>query len=163
VDLNSANPLAGLKIRNATTADGPRVLELVAAVLSEFGLEIEPDGIDSDLKNIENSYIGNGGAFLILEKEDGQLAGSLGLFREDESTCQLRKMYLLSELRGRGIGKYLLQYSIELARKLGFKRMTLETSSRLQAANRLYSSFGFQPIEFEESSRRADQAYAIEL
>ena len=160
---NSSDVLADLRMRNATTEDGPRVLELVAMVLGEFGLEIEPDGIDSDLKDIESTYLQRGGAFLILEEADGRLVGSIGLFPEDASTSQLRKMYLLPELRGRGLGKYLLQHVIDLARQLGFKRMTLETSSRLQAANRLYKSFGFQPITFDEPSKRADQAYDIEL
>ena len=154
---------ADLKLRTATTADGLRVLELVEKVLAEYGLEIEPDGIDSDLTDIESSYLKGGGLFLVLEAENKNLVGSIGLFPEDEVTCQLRKMYLLPELRGRGLGKYLLQHSMDRARQLGFKRMTLETSSRLKAANSLYVSFGFQPIKFEHPSKRADQAYAIDL
>ena len=166
MDLNWENPsdeLAHPRMRNATTADGPRVRELVAIVLGEFGLEIEPNGIDSDLKDIESAYLHRGGAFMVLEEDDGRLVGSIGLFPENATTCQLRKMYLLPELRGRGLGKCLLQHVIDLARQLGFKRMTLETSSWLQGANRLYKSFGFQPITFDEPSKRADQAYAIEL
>ena len=155
--------LGDLTLRTARSSDGPRVLNLVDTVLREFGLEIEPDGIDADLNDIELTYLRNGGAFLVLEGKDGSLVGSVGLFREDKTTCQLRKMYLAPTLRGCGLGKYLLHYVIERARESGFKQMTLETSSKLAAANSLYTRFGFHPIKLESPSKRADQAYAIDL
>ncbi len=155
--------LARLTLRNATNGDGESVLALVASILTEYGLQIDPEATDADLKQIEASYLANGGAFLILEDADEVLVGSVGLYPEDDATCQLRKMYLVPALRGVGLGKYLLQYTVVLARTLGFKRMTLETSSKLKAANHLYTSFGFRTIELEHPSARADLAYEIAL
>lgn len=155
--------LTRLTLRNATNADGDRVLALVASILTEFGLRVDPEVTDADLKQIEASYLANGGAFLILEDADKGLVGSVGLYPEDDANCQLRKMYLVPSLRGVGLGRYLLQYTVVLARTLGFKRMTLETSSKLKAANLLYLRFGFQTIQLEHPSARADLAYAIAL
>ncbi len=41
--------------------------------------------------------------------------------------------------------------------------MVLETSSRLEAANRLYANFGFKPKTSDQLAARADQAYSLEL
>ncbi|MGH9968538.1 MAG: GNAT family N-acetyltransferase [Pyrinomonadaceae bacterium] len=73
------------------------------------------------------------------------------------------KMYFVPSVRSRGLGRYILQRTIDRARELGFKRMVLETSSRLEAANHLYSRFGFQPVSSDHLASRADKAYALDL
>ena len=72
-------------------------------------------------------------------------------------------MYFIKQARGQGLGKYVLRRTIDRARELGFKRMVLETSSKLEAANRLYTQFGFQPVLSDHLATRADQAYALDL
>ena len=154
---------AGLTIRTATTADGDAVLNLVAEVLSEFGLFIEPTGIDSDLPDIEQSYLSPGGNFEVIEDADGKIVGSVGLFAISSDVCELRKMYLTPALRGAGLGKYLLERTVEEAKRRGFRTMILETSTKLEAANHLYQKFGFTKIFHEHPSRRADLAYQLAL
>ncbi len=97
--------IAGLRVRPATNADGERVRTLVFAVLEEFGLRPDPAGTDADLEDIEASYTARGGLFEVLEDEGGRLVGTTGLYRLDAETCELRKMYFLPELRGRGAGR----------------------------------------------------------
>ena len=155
--------LSHLTIRSATNDDRERVTELVFGVLREFGLEADPKTTDADLYDIEGNYLRRGGLFEVIEDEQAELLGSFGLYPLNKTTCELRKMYFVSSARGLGLGKYVLQRMITRARELGFKEIVLETSSKLIAANRLYTKFGFMPVDSDHLAARADQAYKLEL
>jgi putative acetyltransferase len=152
-----------LTIRSATNDDRERVAELVFGVLSEFGLEADPKTTDADLQDLDANYLQRGGVFEVIEDERANLLGSIGLYPVNKTTCELRKMYFIPSARGRGLGKYLLQRAIAQARQLGFKEIVLETSSKLIAANRLYTQFGFTPVDSDHLAARADQAYKLDL
>lgn len=152
-----------LTIRPATNDDCERVAKLVLDVLAEFGLEVEPDTTDADLKDIEANYLQRGGLFEVIEDADANLLGSFGLYPINKTTCELRKMYFVPSARGSGLGKYALERALARARELGFKQIVLETSSKLLAANRLYAKFGFEPATSDHLASRADQFYTLDL
>src|ERR1043166_134475 len=152
-----------LTIRPATNDDCERVTKLVFDVLAEFGLQGDPDTTDADLKDIEANYLNRGGLFEVIEDSNGKLLGSFGLYRLDQNTCELRKRTFAPELRGSGMGSYVLALSLARAKELGFTRIVLETSSRLVAANRLYQQFGFKRATADHLASRADQFYELEL
>ncbi len=150
-------------IRTATNADCDRVVALISGVLSEFNLPFDLDSKDSDLKNLEESYLRSGGSFELLEDRHGRLLGTYGLFRLTDETCELRKMYFVPEIRGLGLGRRVLFRAVDQARLLGYRSIVLETISVLKDAIRLYTRFGFMPIETEHVSARVDQAYVLDL
>lgn len=86
-----------------------------------------------------------GGAFLI-----GRLAGEAvacgGIARYDETTAEIRRMYVVPDARGRGLSRLLLVALEEEARALGYAFVRLETGNRQAAAIGLYVSAGFRPI-----------------
>jgi putative acetyltransferase len=149
-------------IREARAVDSEKVMELVFSVLEEYGLKPDPAGTDADLKDVEAAYLRRGGKFHVLEI-DGAIVGSAGLYPVSRHECELRKMYLHRSLRGRGIGKLLLKTLLSDARRLGFRRVTLETASVLKEAIALYRSFGFREYSPEHLSARCDQAFFLEL
>jgi putative acetyltransferase len=155
--------LSHLTIRAATNDDRKRVVELVFAVLGEYGLEPDPETTDADLQDLDANYLQRGGLFEVIEDEQGNLIGSFGLYPLSETTCELRKMYFIPRARGLGLGKYVLERAIAQARALGFKQIVLETSSKLIAANHLYNKFGFKPVDSDHLASRADQAYQLDL
>jgi putative acetyltransferase len=155
--------LSHLTFRSATNDDCEHVAKLVFGVLAEFGLEADPKTTDADLQDIEANYLQRGGLFEVIEDERANLLGSFGLYPINKTTCELRKMYFVPSVRGLGLGKYVLQRTIERARELGFKEIALETSSKLIAANRLYTQFGFKPSQPDHLASRADQAYKLDL
>jgi putative acetyltransferase len=154
--------LSHLTIRSATNEDRERVAELVFGVLAEYGLEPDPETTDADLQDIEANYLQRGGLFEVIE-DGGNMLGSVGLYPVNKTTCELRKMYFIPSARGLGLGNYVLQRAIALARALGFRQIVLETSSKLIAANRLYNKFGFEPMASDHLASRADQAYKLDL
>lgn len=150
-------------MRTATNADAARVRALLFSVLAEFGLQPDPETTDADLNDIEQNYLQAGGIFELLEDGRGNLLGTIGLFPLDRATCELRKMYFVPQVRGLGLGKLLLERTINQARQLGFTKITLETASVLKGAIHLYTSFGFVPVEGQHLAARCDQAYELDL
>lgn len=148
------------RLRPATNADGPRIRSLVFSVLAEYGLPTDAH-TDGDLDDIETAYAG--GAFEVIEDGAGRLVGTIGLCRTDEKICELRKMYLLPEARGRGLGKLLVDRMIARGRELGFRQMTLETAGVLETAIALYRRYGFRLYQPAHCSPRCDQAYILDL
>ena len=149
-------------IRSATNADCERVQTLVFGVLREYGLEPDLTGTDRDIADIETHYIDRGGIFEIIEDENGELLGTVGLYPMTAETVELRKMYFSKKLRGRGFGTRTLQRMIETARARGFKKIYLETASVLREAVHLYEKFGFQPTD-EKHTPRCDAAFTLDI
>ncbi len=150
-------------VRAATNADCAAVQALVFGVLREYGLTPEPHATDSDLADIEANYFKTGGAFWVVQNGAGEIIGSVGLHPEASGDCEMRKMYLAQTVRGRGLGRKLLETAVAGARELGFRRVTLGTANVLKEAVRLYERAGFKPIPCDHFPGRCDQAYALEL
>ncbi|MHC4225890.1 MAG: GNAT family N-acetyltransferase [Planctomycetota bacterium] len=151
------------RLRPATNEDCEKVAGLVYGVLKEYNLKPDPQATDADLEDIEQSYFARGGTFLVLEEENGSIIGAYGLYPLENQTCELRKMYLSSSHRGKGLGKLLLDDALLRARRLGFRKMVLETASVLKEAIALYKSYGFAEYEADHLSSRCDQAFLLEL
>lgn len=152
-----------VRIRAATNRDVERIKALVFGTLIEYGLLPDPDSTDADLTDIEASYFKTGGLFEVIEDEAGNLLGTVGLYPLSTETCELRKMYFAPQLRGRGLGRHMLERTVSNARRLGFKKMQLETASVLERAIRLYTRFGFKPFDSGHKSARSDQSYSLDL
>jgi putative acetyltransferase len=151
-----------MKIREACNQDRSAIKAVVFSVLTEYGLNPDPDGTDSDLKDIETTYINSGGLFCVLENE-GEILGTVALYAISPSTCELRKMYLDKRARGQGQGKKLLDYALSEAKRLGFNTVELETASVLKEAIEMYKRYGFKLIERDHLPTRCDQAFALKL
>jgi putative acetyltransferase len=152
-----------IRIRAATNEDIEEIKVLVFGVLLEYGWKGDSAATDADLNDIEESYIKPGGIFEVLEDTQGRMLGTVGLYPLSAEVCELRKMYFIPEIRGKGLGRHLFERTIENARKLGFKRIELETARVLKEAQRLYVKNGFKPLIRKEISCRCDQAYYLDL
>jgi len=61
--------------------------------------------------------------------------------------CEMKRLFVLPEHQGRGAGTALTQAVVHEAGAAGYKAMVLDTLDRLDGANRVYRSHGFQPCE----------------
>ena len=119
--------------------------------------------MDADLDALQTEYQGPGGVFEVLETMDGEIIGCYGLFVINEKYCELRKMYLRPDSRGKGFGKALLIRALNMAKKLEFSELRLETASCLVEAISLYRSFGFEPLPGKQVVERCDLAFRYNL
>jgi putative acetyltransferase len=152
-----------MRIREATVADGDAIRAIVKATLAEFGFPVESSGIDADLANVPQSYQSLGGVFRVIEDESGTIVGCGGLFPVDEKAVELRKMYFRPEIRGRGLGRRLLDDLVGEARQRKFDRIELETASNLEKAIALYQRAGFVETGGPKHSCRCDRTFALDL
>ena len=152
----------GVGLRPATNDDCRAVQDLVYGVLAEYALAPDPNGTDKDITNLEANYFDRGGDFEVLVNSENSIVGSIGLYPLDAETIELRKMYFAPSIRGLGLGRKLLDRTIEKARNMGYLRVYLETARVLKQAVHLYEAFGFAPVDVKHTPR-CDQAYMLEL
>lgn len=79
----------------------------------------------------------------IVEKEDS-ISGSIAIVESSPQEAQLRWLLLHPDLRGQGIGGFLIEEAIVFCRQHGYSSIYLWTVSALREAERLYRSVGFQ-------------------
>jgi putative acetyltransferase len=138
-----------LAIRPIAKLDDLAVASLIRTVMPEFGAKGPGFAInDPEVDHMTEAYSDPRSRYWVVE-DSGRIVGGGGfaqLLGADADTCELRKMYFLSEARGTGLGKQLLELCMAEAKRVGYTRMYLETLENMHAARRLYAAFGFQPL-----------------
>lgn len=144
-------------IRTWQPADRQAASALIGQVLTEYGLGWEPDGADLDVVEVERHY--QNGAFWVVE-QDGTVVGTAAFHPIDrgEQAVEIRKMYLLPEARGQGLGRFLLGQLETAIAALGYQEIWLETATVLKEAVAMYESSGYLPATGVETSR-CDRVY----
>jgi GNAT superfamily N-acetyltransferase len=87
-----------------------------------------------------------GGVFIVTRDNGGRAVACGGVCRFDEERAELKRMYVLPDLRGTGLGRQLLEALEAQARRLGYTGIVLETGNRQPEALGLYTSAGFELI-----------------
>ena len=103
------------------------------------------ENLDKEVESLPGLYAPPDGC-LLLASCDGKIAGCVALKRVDHQTCEMKRLFVRSEFRGRGIGKHLTTAISDEARRIGYKRMRLDTLPSMKEAIALYQSLGFEPI-----------------
>lgn len=146
--------IRGWDVRDRTT-----VANIIRSVLAEYGLSWEPTGADRDVLEVEDYYLATGGEFWVIETQ-GQLVGTAAYYpiERGKNAVEIRKMYLLAEARGQGLGRYLLKQLEEAIARSSFEQIWVETASVLKEAVKLYESSGYQAADGVETMR-CDRVY----
>ena len=113
---------------------------------------LEIQNYDDELEHLKDKY-GMPAGRLYLAYCGGKTAGCIGLKKLDEDNCEMKRLYVRPEFRGRKIGGLLIQKTIADAKTIGYKHMLLDTLPFLESAVHMYKKWG-------EGDRR--KAYKIE-
>jgi GNAT superfamily N-acetyltransferase len=153
---------AHVEIRPYQPADQAGFAQLVAAVLIEYGLSVDPN-LEADLAHPEISYQG---VWVAIDK--GRVIGSVAIrLLDDGKSAELKRMYLQPEQRGRGLGRTLLNNAVQWARDHGCQAVVLDTSTAMTGAQRFYESAGFSRTgtrtEAGEHGARCEVLYKLVL
>jgi putative acetyltransferase len=99
-----------------------------------------------DLDDLAQTYFENKGIFLVLTDEN-QIIGTGAIRRLDDATCELKRVWLLFDYHGKGLGYRMIQELLAFARQSGYQRIRLETDRNGQRrAYDLYKRLGFYEI-----------------
>jgi putative acetyltransferase len=116
-------------------------------LLEEFGFSPHPIW-DADLDDPDKKYKENNGIFYIL-KDKEKVIGTVALIPHSQEEIELKRMYLDSGYRGKGLGKMLMKKALQFAKDNQYKNVILDTWERLQSAQSLYRKFGFKEYKRE--------------
>ncbi|BAZ41949.1 GCN5-related N-acetyltransferase [Calothrix sp. NIES-4101] len=150
-------------IRSWEPKDRQNAAEVIRSVLAEYGLGWEADGADRDVLQVEKSYLETGGEFWVIEYQN-QIVGTGAYYpiERGQKAVEIRKMYFLPQIRGLGLGKYLLQLLEETIASRGFEQIWIETASILQEAVQMYEKNGYVPATGIETLR-CDRVYCKQI
>jgi len=130
-------------IRRSTLAS-PDAARLIAALNAELTVTFPEPGATHFSLSGAQIEVGNG-AFVVAYL-DRVAVGCGAVRRLDEATAELKRMYVDPSVRGRGIGRALVEALEREARLLGVTRIVLETGTRLAPAIKLYAAMGYMRI-----------------
>lgn len=132
-------------------ATSPYDYTLAVQLFMEYAAQIKIDlafqNFSKEIENLEAQYSKPKGIIYIAYNEQNSPLGCFGIREFGGAICELKRMYLKEEARGLGIGKKMLQTAIVTGKKLGYKKMRLDTLSTMHSAIRLYEKAGFYEIQ----------------
>ena len=114
--------------------------------LEEAVTYYEARGQLHDMDDVHETYFDNDGLFLVMTDED-RIIGTGAIRKLDDTTCELKRVWLLFEYHGNGLGYRIIQELLAFARQKGYRRVRLETDRDDQRrAYNLYKRLGFYEI-----------------
>jgi len=114
---------------------------------SQIGVDLKFQNFHTEIKHMHTQYAKPKGALIIAYNGISTPVGCFGIRTIDDQICELKRMYLKQDMRGKGYGKILLIKSKQLALELGYTKMRLDTLPTMNSAIRLYQKNGFYEIE----------------
>ena len=145
------------KTRNQISSAKELIREY-AASLGVLGLDLSFENFEQEMAEFPGAYARPDGRVL-LAIEGGGAVGVVALRRLPGKSCEMKRMYVKPEFRGRGIGRMLANRAIGEARDIGYSRMRLDTLARLKEAVFLYDSLGFKKVRPYTINPHKDAAY----
>lgn len=139
-----------MKKFSITQSESPAQIEQARELFLEYakslGFSLCFQNFDKELSELPGDYAPPEGRLLLAEFE-GKLAGCVALHKLEPLICEMKRLYLRPNFRGKGLGRVLAETIIAEARKMGYKRMRLDTVEPvMKDAVAMYRKLGFAEI-----------------
>jgi GNAT superfamily N-acetyltransferase len=132
--------------------------ELFRQYAESLDFDLEFQGFSQELAALPGDYAPPKGCIL-LASDSGQLAGCAALRPLEDHICEMKRLFVKSKYRGRGVGRMLACAVIDQARKTGYAKMRLDTVATMKEARTLYYSLEFRNIEAYRYNPHAEPSY----
>jgi len=142
---NTHNPgLQALQVESPEQIAAIR--ELFLEYAQSLGFSLCFQSFDKELAELPGDYAAPEGRLLLATCE-GQSAGCVALHKLDHEICEMKRLYIRPEFRGKGLGKILAKRIIGEAHQIGYKQLRLDTVEPLmRTAVKMYRTLGFREI-----------------
>jgi GNAT superfamily N-acetyltransferase len=124
--------------------------ELFLEYEKSLGFSLCFQNFDQELAGLPGDYSPPEGRLLLAEYES-QLAGCVALHKitlpGEDGVCEMKRLYLRPQLRGKGLGRALAEHVIAEARQIGYRSMRLDTVGPvMKDAVEMYRKLGLREI-----------------
>ena len=146
--VSSVDPV--LKVLTFAQAESPQQIvqarELFLEYAQSLGFSLCFQNFDSELASLPGDYAPPEGRLLLAGCEN-QIAGCVALHNLKSGICEMKRLYLRPQFRGKGLGRVLAERIIAEARQIGYRRMRLDTVEPvMKDAVAMYRRLGFKEI-----------------
>jgi GNAT superfamily N-acetyltransferase len=147
-------------------SSGHDIAEVRRLVLAHAAVRSTTPGVEdmrADAEAMPGAYVPpRGGLWLAAHDDVG--VGCVALRPLDETTAEVKRMFVDEAWRGRGVGRALMETLVAGARERGYRTLRLGTLDDMKVAQRLYESLGFRPIARYRPDELVDTLfYELEL
>ncbi len=119
---------------------------LIQEYASSLGVNLCFQNFDQEMATLLGDYSPPTGALLLAE-DQGKAVGCVAIKKISNEMCEMKRLYVRPNRRGKGVGKLLTETILQKARNFGYKRVRLDTLPSMKEAISMYVSIGFKPIE----------------
>lgn len=111
--------------------------------IDSLGFPLTFQDVDREMAQLASRYgPPSGRAFIVMI---GPVpAGVVGVRRFNETSAEIKRMYVRPPFRGRGFGRALAEAAVQAAAELGYQRVLLDSRRSMKAALSVYRNLGFQ-------------------
>ena len=135
------------RIRPVRSADDLRATaELFQAYASSLEIDLSYQDFAAELAALPGKYAPPGGELLLARDRAGTQLGCVGLRPLSiDGCCEMKRLYVLPDGRGLGLGRALIDAIIVEAERIGYREIRLDTLPTMIEAILLYQEAGFTP------------------
>jgi putative acetyltransferase len=130
-------------------ADRPSDIGAVRALFVEYARSLQFSlcfqNFEQELATLPGAYAAPKGHILLAES-DGRALGVVALRPFDDRTCEMKRLYVRPEARGRGLGERLARAIMAEGARIGYATIRLDTHESMLEAIGLYRALGFREI-----------------
>jgi len=137
-------------IRKIEPKDNLKIASVIRNIFEELDApKVGTAYADPHLNTLSEVYEAENEIYFVVEEDEVILGGcGIGnLIDAEFKICELQKMYLAKEARGKGIANELMQKCLEFAKQAGYDKCYIETLPFMKDAQKLYVKSGFTYID----------------
>jgi putative acetyltransferase len=120
--------------------------DLFQKYAESLGFDLCFQNFDQELDDFPGQYSPPMGR-LFLALSENQPIGCVGLRFFEKGVCEMKRLYVRPDFRGRKAGRLLAEATIKAGKIIRYEIMRLDTLPSMENANILYKSLGFRQIE----------------
>jgi ribosomal protein S18 acetylase RimI-like enzyme len=145
-----------------TPPENPDDVDTIRLLFREYekaiGIDLCFQDFESELAALPGRYAPPNGRLYIAYCND-KVTGCVGIRKLSDGICEMKRLYVRPQYRGRKIGRLLAQKTVDVAKSIGYETMRLDTLKTMKEAVALYESLGFERVDPYYDNPHPDAVY----
>lgn len=126
--------------------DKAAVLGIWREFIANSPVNLDYQNNEAEFGTLPGKYAAPKGCVLLADR-DGEIDGCVAMRQVTPEICEMKRLYVRTQVQGRHLGRALAERLIEEARAVGYTEMRLDVQAKFAPARKLYETLGFVPAE----------------